>query len=134
MLSSSTLKFTHGDILIRKVHGETAVHQLIGGSFCQEIPIARLHVAQLILYLTNFHAKEVLPFLIVEREQATLPGFLRDSEIGATIRILPSLEIFEIGFRQKLFLLHIRKSKAIPCEDVPVCAGHTLHPKSVRWR
>ena len=112
---------THGDILIRKVHGETTVHQLIGGSFVQKF---RLHacVAQLILYLTDFH-KEVLPFLIVEREQATLPGFLRDSEVRATIRILPSLEISEIGFRQKLFLLRIRKFEAVPCEDVLFVQG-----------
>lgn len=72
MLSSSTLKLLIEILLIRKVHGETPVHQLIGGSFVQKFRLYTC-VSQLILYLTDFH-KEVLPFLIVEREQATLPG------------------------------------------------------------
>lgn len=118
------LEVRHRDNTVLEVHGEIPVHVIACLGFVQE---TRLHAAvpQLVLYLADLD-KEITPFLVVEREKAAFPGFLRDGQVTHAVRVRPSLEIPEIRFRKELLLPGILVDKTLPHEDVLLVNGITF--------
>lgn len=94
------LEVGHRDNPVPEVHGEVAVNELACPRLVQKL---RLYagIVQLVMHLAYLH-EEVAPLLAVEREQAALPGFLRDGQVAYAVRVPPAFEIPEIGRGQEL--------------------------------
>ena len=82
-------------------------------------------VAQLVFYLTYLY-QEVLPSLFVIGEQVAFAVFLCHRQISTAVRVLPALEIAEVGFAQELMSACIGFFESLSCEDVLFVQGIAL--------
>ena len=85
------------------------------------------------MYLADFH-EEVAPFPVVEGEQAAFLRFLRDSQVAETVRVGPSLEVAEVGFREKLPVALRFLLEAFPHEDVLFVDGISFTQRQSQGR
>ena len=109
---------------VREILGKVTVSVFTGLSLIQELGMNPT-VSELVLDLIDFNL-ELSPFPVVKAEESAFLVFLRDSYIGGTVCMLPSLEIAEIAFRQELTIPVCLTLELFLGKDVLLVDGITI--------
>ena len=122
------LEIGHREVGITEVQRKEAVGILTGFLHRQELRCLDTAVMQLVCHLVDLH-QEVTPLAAVIAQQGTLPGLLRDNQIGAGCRILPPVEEAEIGIGKETAFRTRRQGlavEALPDKHVLLVQGVAL--------
>ena len=113
---------------ITEVQRKEAVGILAGFLHREELRTLDTAVMQLVGHLMDLH-QEVTPLTAIVTQQRTLPGLLRDHQIGAGCRVLPPVEETEVGIREETARSTRCQGlavKALPDEHVLLVQGIAL--------